>query len=129
MIHSEKAILHSLTKLTKSTDDLIYCDTDKNLFVLVLDAGTTPKSVPFNEKNIIGMLHRLEGKGYVTIDSDSGEIYFRLTLETIYRIQITFDRIRYAFFSKFIYGLISGIIVGASSTILAEYLMGLLPLT
>lgn len=129
MIHSEKAILRSLAKLTKSTDDLIYCDTDKNRFVLVLDAGTTPKSVPFNEKNILSMLHRLESEGYVTIDSDSGEIYFRLTLETIYRIQITFDRIRYAFFSKFIYGLISGIIVGASSTILAEYLTGLLPLT
>lgn len=129
MIHSEKAILRSLTKLTKSTDDLIYCDTDKNLFVLVLDASTTPKSVSFNEKNILSMLHRLENKGYVTIDSDPGETYFRLTLETIYRIQITFDRIRYAFFSKFIYGLISGIIIGASSTILAEYLMGLLPLT
>ncbi len=123
MIHSEKEILKSLTKLTKNTNDLIYCDQCNQKFTLVQDSNKQERYTLFTEKNIVAMLGLLADKGYITIHNHPTEIYLSLTIDAIYRFQFSFDRIRYAFFSKFLYGLISGIIIGIISTIIAEYLM------
>ena len=123
MIHPEKKILKSLTRLTKNATDIIYCDQCNHKFILVHDVTTKEKSAPFSEKNITALLKQLADKDYINITQDSPDIYFTLTINAIYRFQISFDRIRHAFFSKFIYGLISGIIIGVASTIIAEYLM------
>ncbi len=123
MIHSEKKILRSLTKLTRNTNDLIYCDQCNNKFILVHDSTTKEKSVPFAKKNIIPFLKTLSDTGYINIHNNRSDIYFSLTINAIYRFQISFDRFRHAFFGKWIPGLISGIIIGVASTIIAQHLM------
>lgn len=123
MIHSERKILKSLNKLTRCTKDLIYCDQCNQRFTLVQNSKKDEKYESFSEKNITALLELLSDKGYIRIHEHPTEIYLSLNIEAIYRFQFSFDRLRNAFFSKFIYGLISGIIIGVASTIIAEYLM------
>lgn len=123
MIHSEKKILRSLTKLTRNTNDIIYCDQCGHKFILVHDSNVDGKSVPFDMENIIPLLKMLADKGYIIFHNHPRDIYFSLTVNTVYRLQISFDHLRYAFFCKFIYGLISGIIIGVASTLIAEHIM------
>ena len=124
MIHSERAILKKLTRLASSTSDIIYCDAENHCFKTVCEISQQPQTEEYPYDDVVDIIKRLASYEYLTLLDHPTDIYLSVTYVGLHLSEYTFDRFRHAFFCKFLYGLISGVIVGVASTLIVQCLLG-----
>lgn len=128
MIHSEKVLLKTLTKLVTSPEDIVFCDSENGCFSVVQEVDKPPRDIAFPFPDVDSVVRRLSSYGYVQIQEHPFHLYFSMTYVGLHHFEYSFDDLRRIFFSKFVCGFITGALSGAAGVLLSQYLMRILHL-
>lgn len=126
MIRSEKRMLKNILRLVRRTTDSVWYDQNSSRLYLVAKPEDSEKYVDIQEDEALLVLQNLAQYGLITIYGTPLEVYISVTYQGLHHKAYSFDRLKKIFFSRFLYGLVTGILTGALSTLLAQYLLHLL---
>lgn len=113
MIKCERKTLKTLRKKF-NYDDIVYVEGNQ----LISDNITL--SLPYDDLEHI--IRSLSVQGYLTLHQHPLDTYFSISYEGIHKLEKDIDNFKLSFFTKWLPGFISGILVGVLSTLICYLL-------